>query len=40
MAAQDIDDSEYEYSDEEVVDEAAKKEPDGDILMGDGAADA
>ena len=38
MAGQDEDDSEYEYSEEEVVEEG-KKEPDGDILMGDGAAD-
>jgi hypothetical protein len=39
MAAQDEEDSEYEYSEDEVVEEA-KKEPDGDILMGDDAAEA
>ena len=39
MAGQDEDDSEYEYSEDEVVEEG-KNEPDGDILMGDEAADA
>jgi hypothetical protein len=38
-AEQDEEDSEYEYSEEEVVGED-KKEPDGDILMGDDAAEA
>jgi hypothetical protein len=37
---QDEDDSEYEYSEEEELVEEGKKEPDGDILMGDGAAGA
>jgi hypothetical protein len=40
MTGQDEDDSEYEYSEEEEVVEEGKKEPDGDILMGDGAAGA
>lgn len=39
VAAQDEEDSEYEYSEDEVVEED-KKEPDGDILMGDDAAEA